>query len=112
MGYRTEFNWVLKLKPEQGLDEKNLKEGKEYSFDKEEHRIYPINIPIHLINSSWETVGKVVVTEYTAGNSKTRGKYRVLRVYGKAEREILTGNIRENAAFVTGRTDYKNLKMT
>ena len=36
MGFKTEFNWVLKLKPENGLNEENLEVGKIYDFSKEE----------------------------------------------------------------------------
>ena len=39
MGFKTEFNWVLKLKPENGLNEKNLKCGRIYSFSKNEKKV-------------------------------------------------------------------------
>lgn len=42
MGFKTEFNWALKLKPENGLDEVILKEGGIYEFVKDEHRVYPL----------------------------------------------------------------------
>jgi hypothetical protein len=90
MGFKTEFNWVLKLKPEQGLDEANLEMGKIYEFSKEEYRIYPVDIPIDLINQNWEYVAKVVVTEFKNSDKKTIGKYKVLKIYKDAEKEILT----------------------
>ena len=46
MGFQTEFNWVLKLKPENGLNESELKEESIFSFTKKNYRTYPINIPI------------------------------------------------------------------
>ena len=61
MGYISEFNWVLKLKPEQGLDEDNLELNTEYSFNKKDRRIYPLGLPILLVNNDWEAVGTVNV---------------------------------------------------
>lgn len=95
MGYKIEFNWVLKLKPKQGLDEKNLKQGATYEFFKEDYRVYPVGIPIDLINENWEVVGRVVISEFQNVKGKTLGKYEVIKIYDKKERELITKYWRE-----------------
>ena len=71
MGFKTEFNWVLKLKevPEELID------GREYEFVKNEHRVYPIDIPIKLVGPNWEELGTAIIKEYTVGYGKTKGKF-------------------------------------
>ncbi len=72
MGYKTEFNWVLKLKKEQELPE-NLKEGATCQFQKRETRIYPIKIPIFLADSSWNVCASVIIKEFTVKDDTTSG---------------------------------------
>ncbi len=50
MGFQTEFNWGLKLKPENGLCEKEIIEGKIFDFTKNEYRVYQVDQPIDSIN--------------------------------------------------------------
>lgn len=95
MGYKIEFNWILKLKPKQGLDEKNLKRGVIYEFFKEDYRVYPVGIPIDLINENWEAVGRVVISEFQNAKGQTLGKYEVIKIYDKKERELITKYWRE-----------------
>lgn len=95
MGFKTEFNWALKLKPENGLDEAALKEGGIFEFSKDEYRTYPIDQPLDLINRNWEVLARVVVIEATCANKKTVGKYRIIKIYSKNEREVLTQYWRE-----------------
>jgi hypothetical protein len=90
MGFPIEFNWALKLKPEQGLNESELYEGRIFEFSKEGYRIYPIDIPIDLINKDWEAVAKVVIREVTLKEGNTSGKYEVIEVYDKNKREERT----------------------
>ncbi len=96
MGFKTEFNWVLKLKPEQGLREQELQVGDEYRFYKNEYRVYPLDIPIDLVNDNWEAVGKVIITEVSNFEGKTTGKYKVIKIYSGNERGILSKNMQEN----------------
>ena len=65
MGSKIEFNWALKLSPENGLNESILREGEIFEFTKSENRVYPINIPIDLINQDWIGLARVIVIEYT-----------------------------------------------
>jgi hypothetical protein len=90
MGFVTEFNWVLKLSPEQGLDEKKLGQGKSYGFSKDGYRVYPVDMPIDLLNNDREAVARVVVKECANSEGKTTGKYEVLRVYEGKEKQMLS----------------------
>ena len=114
MGYKTEFNWMMKLKPDQGLDEKNLEEGKEYFFVKDDERIYPINVPIQLINQNCEAVAKIVVTKVSIKKGKTAGAYKVLKIYSGDEKEFLTKDIRETVCFILGKKmeNFEGVKIT
>ena len=50
MGYKTEFNWVLKLRSENGFPD-DLVVGKEYEFVKEGYRVYPVDTEQNLFCS-------------------------------------------------------------
>jgi hypothetical protein len=114
MGFKTEFNWILKLKPENGLDEAKLKVGSVYNFSKEEYRVYPVNLPIDLVNRDWEAVAKVLVTEFRNADGKTSGKYKVLKIYSGNEKEVLTNYWRETIQITKGKkiTDFSDVKAT
>ena len=62
MGYKTEFNWVLKLTSEQGFPKK-IEVGKNYLFEKSEERIYPRGIPIDLVDKEWMPHAKVIIDD-------------------------------------------------
>lgn len=79
MGYKTEFNWVLVLKPEQGLPEK-LEVGQEYNFHKAEERIYPRGCEIFLSGKDWKPVAKIVIKEFTVRDNETSGVFEVKEI--------------------------------
>lgn len=114
MGFETEFNWALKLRSEEGLDEEGLKAGESYDFSKEGDRIYPVDIPIDLINRNWEAVAKVIVTRVENSEGETSGKYRVLKIYKGEEKEILTDYWRETVQFIRGDeiSDFSDVSVT
>ena len=47
-------------------------------FEKAEHRIYPIDIPIDLLDENWNVLARVRITEITVGHGKTQGSYTVV----------------------------------
>lgn len=114
MGFKTEFNWALKLKPEQGLNEESLEIGKIYDFSKREYRTYPIDMPIDLINQNWEVVAKVIVVESKNSDGKTQGKYKVIKIYQGQEKEFLTNYWRETIQIIKGENidDFSDLKIS
>ena len=80
MGYKIEFNWELKLKPEYGLPKK-LEVGRVYDFKKPEERIYPINMPIGLCDyKSQENLATIEVQEFKVSKNKTEGKFKILKI--------------------------------
>lgn len=89
MGYKTEFNWILKLNKQQGLDENELVENNIYEFFKREHRIYPLEIPIDLVNEDWVVLGQIIILEYTVGGGHTNGKYKVIEIYTEDKKRRL-----------------------
>lgn len=88
MGYKTEFNFVLKLKEEQGFPKK-LELGKNYLFEKLNERIYPRGIPIDLIDKDWRPHAKVIVEDVVISQNKTRGNFKVIYLYNKKEKDVL-----------------------
>jgi len=83
MGYKIEFNWVLKLKPENGMPKK-LEIGKVYDFKKPEERIYPIKTPIGLGGyKSDQILATIEVTEFKVSKNKTEGKFKILEICPK-----------------------------
>ncbi len=67
-----------------------LEIGKKYSFKKQGHRIYQINIPMDLRDDSWSAYGRCVVTQYTLGNDKTTGTYVMVKIFSDDERKYAT----------------------
>ena len=90
MGAPYEFNYILRLRQRQGLNESQLQVGERFSFTKEGHRIYPVDVPIELANEAWDVIGRVAIREFTVGGGKTRGQYEVLVVYGEQHRQVAT----------------------
>jgi len=90
MGSKVEFNWALKLKSENGLNEDILKEGEIYEFTKTGNRVYPINIPIDLINQDWVALARIIVLEYTNKENIMSRRYRIIRIYNETEKRTIT----------------------
>lgn len=95
MGFKAEFNWVLKLKPEQGFPS-DLVLGREYEFVKNEYRAYPIDIAIDLADKDWSVVARVVITKFCCECGKTTGIFRVVKIYNQFEKEFLSDYWKED----------------
>jgi len=89
MGSKLEFNWILKLSPQQGFPSSDnvVAEGV-FEFEKTGQRFYPIDMPIELVDQNWNVVAEVVVTELNISSSATRGKFRVLNVLGTPRKSL------------------------
>ncbi len=98
MGFKTEFNWVLKLRPEQGLKQE-IKEGEEYDFSKDDYGVYPIGVPVDLINKDIEAVAKVIINKIKHEENKTKGKFKIIKIFNKEEKEFLTNYWRETITY-------------
>ena len=91
MGSKKEFNWVLKSP----IYLENLVVGQTGSFEKEEERIYPINIPIFLANPDWTILAGIKILEYSASEDKTTAKYEIIKIFKDEQRDMLTKIHRE-----------------
>lgn len=80
MGYKIEFNWQLKLKPQFGLPKK-IEKGKIYNFKKPEERIYPLGIPIEVWDYAHDrALTKVEILEFKVSKNKTEGRFKALEI--------------------------------
>ena len=98
MRFETEFDYMLKIREGQGLPP-NPEEGREYSFEKTIERIYPLNLPIYLIDDDMNVIGKCVIVSYTVGEGVTKGKYKIIKVYNESERKIFTKDVGESFGY-------------
>ncbi len=69
---------------------KPLEIGKTYSFEKPEHRIYQINVPMDLRTRNWKALGRCIVTEFTIGHGKTCGKFVVVKIFEPEQAKQVT----------------------
>ena len=69
---------------------KVLEFGKKYSFKKENHRLYQINVPMDLKDNDWNFLARIVVTEYTIGNNKTEGTFVLVKDFSEDEKNVIT----------------------
>lgn len=67
-----------------------LEIGKEYSFQKDQHRIYQINVPMDLRSFDWKFICRIIVKEFTVGHNKTRGIFVPVKLFSYEEREIIS----------------------
>lgn len=97
MGYETEFNWVLKLKNSQLKELEGVvkKEGACFAFEKSGNRIYPMELPIDLLNENWEAIARVEIYCLNYSDKKTKGTYEVLKIYEGEEKRVLTDYYQE-----------------
>lgn len=84
----------LKIDKTQGLIERDkLVEGAEYAFKKDGHRLFMLETPIELITSDWQAIARIMITEFTVGHSKTKGIYKILKVYSDEEVRVVSGTL-------------------
>jgi hypothetical protein len=91
-------NWsqqaCLKISPAQGLVKPpKLKVGKTYNFKKRKQRLYMIDTPMNLLSDKWKAIALVLITEITVVQNFTKGKYKVLKIFSKADAEAMSKNI-------------------
>lgn len=64
--------------------------GKEYSFFKDGHRLYQINVPMDLRTSDWKFLGRIIVTEFTVGKNRTEGKFILVKEFSDEDKKAIT----------------------
>ena len=84
----------MKLKEDQGFPDA-LDIGALCNFKKSEKRIYPLEIPVFLVDSLWNVCASVIIKEFTVKDDITSGTFEVVRVFSYDENETLTKVMRE-----------------
>lgn len=102
MGCIYEWNWILKLNKEQI---QNLKVGVTKNFFKKGIRIYPIDVPIDLVNQNWEAIARCIISSVTLEKDCTKGQYQIMKIYDKEEQNLLTKQWRDTLCYTTN--DYE-----
>lgn len=80
MGMLCIVNSILKLKPAQGYPAQ-LEHGKVYQAQKESYRIFPIDVPIPLVDENWVAYADAIITKLTWEQGVTRLEFKVARIY-------------------------------
>ena len=102
MGCIYEWNWILKLNHEQIPE---LRVGEKFTFCKKGIRIFPIYIPIDLVNENWEAVARCVIISVTMQKEETKGIYQIISIYDETERNVVTKLWRDMLCYATN--DYE-----
>ena len=80
MGMPCEVNSILKLKPAQGYPE-SLKIGVRHQVQKLGYRIFPLDVPLCLVDENWLAHADVVIEKLTWENQATRLEFSIIRIY-------------------------------
>lgn len=107
MGSLLEFNWILKLSDKSII---SLSIGTVYHFKKDGIRMYPIDVPIDLVNQNWEAIACCTISKIIITSNSTKGEYRVVEVYNDDKKAFLTEQWRKVLRHVTGDTDIADYR--
>ena len=80
MGMPCEINNILKLKPSQGYPV-SLDQDKTYQAHKESYRIFPVDVPIPLVDENWVAYADAIITKLTWENRITYLEFCIVRIY-------------------------------
>jgi hypothetical protein len=86
MGEIIEFNTVLKLKKE---NLENLILGESRKFLKQGKRIFPLDIPLFLVDEDWHFHGIAQIENYQSFGGSTKGNYTPIRKFNESEEKVL-----------------------
>lgn len=112
MGTIYEVNWILKLNDD---NPNNYITGKEHTFKKDGMRLYPIDVPLDLVNVNWEAIASCIVKQIAIDKEKTVGIYEILDVYEGEKKALLTEQWRNVLQYTKGSeeiTDYSDEHIT
>lgn len=92
MGYIAEFNWYI-VDKQNNL--KEITEGQELTITKSGERIYPLNLPLLLLDADWNVYGYAAVQSAERSSNQTIVRYKVLKILSNQEKEVFTRVIKE-----------------
>ncbi len=82
MGMPCEVNSILKLTPTQGYPNQLLV-GTRYEIVKDGYRIFPVDVPLALVNEAWVAHADVVIHSLTWKHSQTHLQFQIVRLYDR-----------------------------
>ncbi|MEA5448635.1 DUF2584 family protein [Leptolyngbya sp. CCNP1308] len=80
MGMPCEINSLLKLKPAQGYPAV-LEVGTQHRVQKAGYRIFPLDVPLCLVDENWLAHADIVIEKLTWQHRTTQIEFRISRVY-------------------------------
>jgi len=80
MGMPCQVNSILKLSPRQGYPA-TLEPGKTYQVQKDGYRIFPIDVPISLVDQNWVAHADVVIRQLIWERNQTYLAFEITRIY-------------------------------
>ncbi|PZV04139.1 MAG: DUF2584 domain-containing protein [Leptolyngbya sp.] len=80
MGMPCEINSLLKLKPAQGYPAV-LKVGARHQVQKGGYRIFPLDVPLCLVDENWLAHADIVIEKLTWERQITSIGFRIDRIY-------------------------------
>ena len=80
MGMPCEINNILKLKPSQGYPIA-LEPNTSYQAHKDGYRIFPLDVPIALVDEHWVAHADALITKLTWENQNTWLEFCIVRRY-------------------------------
>ena len=80
MGMPCEVNTILKLKPSQGYPAR-LAIGDRHQIDKDGYRIFPLDVPLCLVDEHWLAHADIVIEKLTWEHQTTHLQFKVARLY-------------------------------
>jgi Protein of unknown function (DUF2584) len=79
MGMPCEINSIVKLNP--AVFPADLTIGAIHTATKSGYRIFPIDVPLQLVDEHWQAQADVVIQQLTWENQRTTIVFRIHRVY-------------------------------
>lgn len=80
MGMPCQVNSILKLSPAQGYPDL-LEKNKTYQAQKKSYRIFPIDVPIPLVDEEWVAYADVIITKLIWEQGVTSLEFKIDRIY-------------------------------
>ncbi len=83
MGMPCEINSILKLKRSQGYPNE-LVVGTTHQVMKQGYRLFPLDVPISLVDEAWIAHADVVIESLTWQQQSTALSFKIHRIYNTA----------------------------
>ena len=80
MGMPCQVNSILKLSPSQGYPT-SLAMDTQYQVSKEGYRIFPMDVPLSLVDEHWIAYADVIIDQLEWREQTTHLTFRIARIY-------------------------------